>query len=124
VQLAGKARLKLWKRREEIVWEGKDDPEVHLVLKGFAQLLRSSVGGWQGMVGMAKKNDLIGLELASVADKSSFSAEATMGDTLVLALPRELLRELGRENPRMLLASMTLLCERIDKLARLVVSLG
>jgi amino acid adenylation domain-containing protein/thioester reductase-like protein len=122
--LAGKARLKRWKRREEIIWEGQDNPEVYLILKGFAQLLRSSVGGWQGMVGMAKKNDFIGLELASVADKSSFTAEATMGDTLVLALPRDFLRERGLENPEMLLKMMAILCERIDKLSRLVVSLG
>ena len=124
VMLAGKAQMKLCKRREEIVWEGQNSSEVYFILKGFAQLLRSSVGGWQGMVGMAKKNELIGLELASVADKSAFSAEATMGDVLVLALPRDLLRQQGRENPQMLLATMTLLCERIDKLSRLVVSLG
>ncbi|MDR3566290.1 MAG: amino acid adenylation domain-containing protein [Negativicutes bacterium] len=122
--LAGKAQLKLRKRRGEIIWEGQDSPEVYLILRGFAQLLRSSVGGWQGMVGMAKKNDFIGLELASVADKSSFSAEATMGDTLVLALPRDLLRRQGQENPEMLLKMMVILCERIDKLSRLVVSLG
>jgi len=124
VMLAGKARLKLWKRREEIIWEGQDSPEVYLIIKGFAQLLRSSVGGWQGMVGMAKKNDFIGLELFSVADKSIFSAEATMGDTLVLALPRDLLREQGQDNPQMLLKIIAVMNERIDKLSRLVVSLG
>ncbi|MEI6285774.1 MAG: amino acid adenylation domain-containing protein [Bacillota bacterium] len=124
LELAGKSKLRLWKRRMEIIAEGQTNPDVYLIMKGFAQLLRSSVGGWQGMVGLAKKNEFIGLELASVADKSSFTADATMGDTLVLALPRDLLRQYGKTNPQMLLGVISVMSDRVEKMARLVVSLG
>ena len=124
LELAGRARMLLWKRRAEILWEGQTSPDAYLIIHGFAQLLRSSVGGWQGMVGMMKKNELIGLELAGIAEKSSFTVDATMGDTLVLALPRELLREYGKTNPQLLLGMLKVMNDRVDKLARLVVSLG
>ncbi|MFA6076277.1 MAG: amino acid adenylation domain-containing protein [Negativicutes bacterium] len=124
LELAGSSRMLLWKRRSEILWEGQASPVVYLIIHGFAQLLRSSVGGWQGMVGMAKKNEIVGLELASVSDRAILSAEATMGDTLVLALPRDLLREYGETNPQLLLGMLKVMNDRVDKLSRLVVSLG
>ena len=123
-KLAGKAQMKLWKRRSEIIREGESSAVVYLILNGYGQLLRSSVGGWQGMVGMMKKNEIISLELAGIAEKSSFTVDATMGDTLVLALPRELLREYGKTNPQLLLGMLKVMNDRVDKLARLVVSLG
>ncbi|MFA6076276.1 MAG: amino acid adenylation domain-containing protein [Negativicutes bacterium] len=122
--LAGKAQMKLWKRRSEIIREGESCADVYLILNGYAQLLRSSVGGWQGMVGLVKKNEMIGMELAGAVDKSSFTVDATMGDTLVLALPQDLLREYGRSNPQLLLGMLKVMNDRVDKLARLVVSLG
>ena len=123
-KLAGKAQMKLWKRRSEIIREGESSAVVYLILNGYGQLLRSSVGGWQGMVGMMKKNEIISLELAGAADKSSFTVDATMGDTLVLALPQDLLRVYGETNPQLLRGILKVMCERVDKLARLVVSLG
>ncbi len=123
-ELAAQSELRLYDDESSIIWEGEANDKVYLLIDGFAEISRSSAGGWAGTLRIAGGNDFIGEESLFGEANAAVTAEAMMGDAVALAIPSGVLQEMMQKNPALAFGLLQALHKRVRRLEKLVVSLG
>ncbi|MFZ2958257.1 MAG: amino acid adenylation domain-containing protein [Candidatus Ozemobacteraceae bacterium] len=123
-QLAGIAIQKNYDDEQDILWEDETNDQVHLIMNGFAEVSRASVGGWQGTLSVAGPGSIVGEENILATGPSPVTVEAVMGETVTLAFPGEALRALIRKNPQLAMSLLQAMNDKIRRLEKVLVSMG
>jgi len=122
--VAGLARQEVYSSERDILWEGDINRNFYLILEGFVEVSRNSAGGWMGTIGVLGPGEFMGEENVFSEVPSSITAEALMGDTLVLALPGDILNSMIKMSPELALGLLKALNTRVRRLEKMLVSLG
>ncbi|MFZ2958183.1 MAG: amino acid adenylation domain-containing protein [Candidatus Ozemobacteraceae bacterium] len=121
---AGLASQKVYSVDSEILWEGEPNENLYLIMKGFVEISRNSIGGWFGTVGVEGITEFIGEESIVSGGASSITAEAIMDDVLMLCFSGEVVKRLVAENSRLALNVIREMNKRVRKLEKMLVSMG
>ncbi len=123
-RIAGQSAMCLYGDETSILWEGEQNDNLYLIMDGFAEISRQSAGGWHGTLRVAGVYDFVGEESLIGEQTAAVTAEAVLGDAVVLAVPAQLLTELIQSSPQMALGVIKAMNSRLRKLEKLVVSMG
>ncbi|WP_346355761.1 amino acid adenylation domain-containing protein [Azotosporobacter soli] len=121
---AGLARQSVYDSDTAILWEGEANDQLHLVMDGFLEISRSASGGWLGTIGVLGKTEFIGEESIAGAAASSITAEAIIGEALILCFEGEVMRRLFAKDSKLALNLMQGMNEKMRKLEKMLVSIG
>ena len=123
-ELARSSAMRLVSDETSLVWEGEANDVFYLIMDGFAEISRKSIGGWSGTLRIAGMSDFIGEEVILGEETASVTAEAIMGDAVVLTIPAQTMSSMLERSPQLAFGMLKAMNHRIRKLEKLVVSMG
>ena len=120
---AGLATPQVYDCDTDILWEGEENDRLYLVMDGFVEVSRSSRGGWLGTIGVLGSKDFIGEE-SITTPLSSITAEAIMGEVLVIAFSRDTINRLIAHHSPLALNVIAGMNEKMRKMEIMLVDMG
>jgi amino acid adenylation domain-containing protein/thioester reductase-like protein len=122
--LAGQATLTAFRNERPLLWEGDPTDALYLVMDGHLEISSTSTSGWTGTLGILSAKDFVGEESLFPGKCAILTAEALLGDVVVLQFPGAVLRATIQQHPQLALNLLEVLETRLQRLARLVISIS
>ena len=122
--LAGQATMTAFRNEKPLVWEGDPSDALYLVMNGYLEISSTSTSGWTGTLGVMGEKDFIGEESLFPGKRAILTAEALLGDVVALQFPGAILRAMIQQHPQLALNLIEALETRLQRLAKLVISIS
>ena len=91
---------------------------------GYLEISSTSTSGWTGTLGVMGEKDFIGEESLFPGKRAILTAEALLGDVVALQFPGAILRAMIQQHPQLALNLIEALETRLQRLAKLVISIS
>jgi amino acid adenylation domain-containing protein/thioester reductase-like protein len=122
--VAGSAVQQIFRSDTDILWEGDPNDYVYLVMDGFIEVSRRSVGGWVGTIQVLGAKEFFGEESIVAVGASSVTATAILGEVMVLCFAGETLKNRIANHSTLALNVIQAMNHRLRNLEGLFVSMG
>jgi len=122
--IAGQGLLRIYDDGADLLWEGEENENLYLIMEGFTEISRLAVGGWHGTIGVLGPKEFLGEENIFGERSSSLTAEAIMGEVLVLSVPGSAINRIIEENPKIAMSFLRALNKKLRRTEKMMVSMG
>jgi CRP-like cAMP-binding protein len=122
--LAGQATMTAFRNEKPLIWEGDPAEALYLIMDGHLEISSTSTSGWTGTLGILSEKDFVGEESLFPGKRATLTAEALLGDVVVLCFPGAAIRGTIQQHPQLALNLLEALETRLQRLAKLLISIS
>ncbi len=108
----------------DLLWQGEYSDRLYVVTEGVVEISRKSVSGWHGSYAAVKKENFFGVADIYGCQPSPVTAEAILGNVVVLSFKAEDIQRLLEEKPNLGKGFFIALVDRVKQLESMLVEMG